>query len=171
MQYIKIPEERVGVLVGKEGFEKREIEKRTKTKIIVNKGEVSVEGDPFDEWVAKDVVKAIGRGFAPEKAIKLLNEGYALETLLLRDFANTEKSLQRKKGRVIGERGKTRKNIEEMTNTYVSIYGKTISIIGTYEDVALAKEAIIKLLEGSSHTSAYKFMERSVASLKGIPKI
>ncbi len=171
MQYVKIPEERIGVLVGKEGFEKRDIEKKTKTKIIVNKGEVTIEGDPIDEWVAKDIVKAIGRGFSPEKAVKLLNENYSFETLLIRNFANTEKAVQRKKGRVIGEKGKTRKTIEELTNTYVSVYGKTISIIGTYENVALAKEAIIKLLDGSSHTSVYKFLERNMASLKGIPEL
>jgi len=168
MQYLKIPEERIGVLVGENGSEKREIERRTKTKIKIDGCEISIEGEPMDEWIAKDIVKAIGRGFSPEKALKLLDESYSLEIINLTDFANTEKAIKRKRARIIGENGKTRKTIEEMTNTYVSIYGKTISIIGNYENLEIAKEAIIRLLEGASHTSVYKFLKKKSAYIKGI---
>ncbi|MEM2918337.1 MAG: KH domain-containing protein [Candidatus Altiarchaeota archaeon] len=162
MQYIKIPEERVGILLGENGSIKREIERKTRTKIKVDNCEVSIEGQPMDEWIAKDIVKAIARGFSPEKALKLLDENYSFEIIRLKDFANTEKELIRKKARVIGEHGKAREKIEESTDTYISIYGKTISIIGRYEDVEIAKEAIIKLLNGASHRSVYKFLEKKL---------
>jgi len=170
MQYVKIPKDRVSILIGKDGKGKRYIEKKTKTEINVEKdGDVTIEGNPMDEWITKDIIKAIGRGFSPEKALKLLNENNTLEIIPLREFANTEKALKRKRGRVIGEKGKAKEIIENLTNTYISIYGKTIGIIGPYEGVDVAKEAIIRLLNGATHKSVYKFLEKNIPSFKKIP--
>ena len=47
-----------------------------------------------------------------------------------------------------------------MTNTYISVYGKTIGIIGSLEDVYLAKRALDKLVNGSPHGNVYKWIDR-----------
>ncbi|ODS41941.1 MAG: hypothetical protein MSIBF_00865 [Candidatus Altiarchaeales archaeon IMC4] len=169
MQYVKIPNERIAVLVGKNGATKESIEKKTNTKISVTDTSVSVVGAAIDEWVAKDVVLAIGRGFSPENALRLLKENNTIEILRIGDIARSKNDLDRLKGRIIGEGGKTRKTIEEMTGCSVSVYGKTAAIIGLADDVYTAKEAIVKLLDGAQHTSVYKFLEKK--RVEGKPMI
>jgi len=160
MQYIRIPEERMRVLIGAKGATKKEIEKKTKCKINVSEGEITVEGEALDEWVGKDVVHAIGRGFSPEKAAFLLKDGFVFEMIELGDYANTPSSMERLRGRVIGERGRTRKFIERTTGCMLSVYGKTVGFIGSYDGVALAKEAVSMLLAGSRHGSVYRMLEK-----------
>ncbi len=68
---------------------------------------------------------------------------------------------QRLKGRVIGAEGRTRSLIESLTGVTLSIYGKTISILGTYEEVNDAKRAVDMLLSGKPHSGVYRFLEKT----------
>jgi ribosomal RNA assembly protein len=160
MQYIRIPEERVRALIGQEGATKNLLEERTNCRIAVSDGEVSLEGEAVDEWAAKDIVHAIGRGFSPEKALTLLEDGYTFDYLELEEYGKTEKSRERIRGRVIGENGRTRKFIERTSGALMSVYGKTVAFIGPYEAVAGAKEACAMLCTGSRHSGVYRFLEK-----------
>ncbi|MDO8339528.1 MAG: KH domain-containing protein [Candidatus Burarchaeum sp.] len=162
MQLVNIPEERVGVLVGEKGKDKRKLEKLCRCKLKVSEeGEVEVKAkDPLDEWRAKDVVLAIGRGFAPERALKLTDEDYYLKIMDLRILFDSDNELARVKGRVIGEQGRTRLIIEQCSDADVCVYGHTVAIIGLVDEVALAEQAIGMLIEGAMHSTVYKFLER-----------
>lgn len=163
MQYVKIPLERVGVLIGENGSVKTGIERRTDTKISVNESEVTVEGeDSLKEWVAKDIVKAIGRGFNPEKALRLLGENNVLDVVEMREYgADSDKTLARLKGRIIGKKGKSQKLIEHHTGAQLAVYGKTVAIIGSFEEAELARRAVDMLLSGSRHAAVYRMLEHS----------
>ncbi|MEM4649963.1 MAG: KH domain-containing protein, partial [Candidatus Bathyarchaeia archaeon] len=135
-----IPKARIGVLIGQNGEVKAEIERRLNIELNVNSenGLVTIKpkegSDPLSILKAKDVVTAIGRGFSPERAFKLFNEDVSLEIIDLRDIiGKNENAIRRLKGRVIGRDGKTRKIIEENTGAYVTVYGYTIGIIGSYD--------------------------------------
>ncbi|NIO23095.1 MAG: RNA-processing protein [Candidatus Aenigmarchaeota archaeon] len=154
--FIKIPEQRKGVLIGKEGSVKKELEKLTKTKIEVNE-DISIEGESLNVIKAKDIIKAIGRGFSPEKAFKLMNEECQLVVISL--GSETEKTIKRLMSRVIGRNGLSKRRIEMRTGTDISIYGKTISIIGNWKDVEKAEKAVEMILEGRPHSYVYKFLE------------
>jgi len=159
MQYVRIPSKRVSALIGVGGETLLDLEKKTRTKIRVDDTSVEIEGDPMDEWVTLDVVKAIGRGFAPEQSLKLLGEGMALRVIQLKDYTSTPKELNRKKGRIIGRKGKSRKYIENLTGVDICVYGNTVSIIGSLDDVELAREAVLRLVRGSHHANVYRFLE------------
>ena len=77
---------------------------------------------------------------------------------------DSEKKLDRLKGRVIGSRGKSRNTLEKLTNTNISVYGKTIAIIGLIEDISISREAVEKLLQGSAHSNVYNFIEKQKTS-------
>jgi ribosomal RNA assembly protein len=109
---------------------------------------------------------AIGRGFNPETAKLLLKQDYSMELLSLEDFADKKKQLERVRGRVIGKKGKSRETIENLTETSVSVYGKTISIIGLTENVTMARSAIEMLLEGATHSAVYRRLEKYRRTLK-----
>ena len=153
---LKIPGERIGVL--KSSLKK--LEMKTGTKIFVENNDIRIEGEAFDVWKTKDVVKAIGRGFAPEKALKLLEEGNILDVINLKEYDLTEKGMKRIKGRIIGKDGKTRRKIEDMSGCMISVYGKTVSIISSFEKISPVKNAIEMLINGSKQNKVYNYLSR-----------
>ena len=56
--------------------------------------------------------------------------------------------------------------IEELSESYISVYGKSVSIIGTAESAAIAKRAVEALLSGSTHASVYTWLERKRREMK-----
>lgn len=172
--FIKIPRERIGVLIGSKGRVKQQIEEVLHVKLEVDSGTGGVtiflgEGteDPSVIFRAKEMVLAIGRGFSPERAFQLFDEDTVLQIIDLRDIVGkSESDIKRLKGRVIGREGKTRRLIEELTETEVAVYGHTIGIIGKPEHVQIAREAIMMLLQGSQHNTVYRFLHRKRRELK-----
>lgn len=161
MKQVRIPEERVGVLIGEGGEVKDRIEKDTGTEISLEGNNVSIEGEALDEMTAQKIVKAIGRGFNPEKAFRLVEEGVEYFHLDVSKFADTGNSQERLKGRVIGRDGETRKHIERMTGVDLAIYGKTVGMIGYMENIEVAQQTVKMLLNGSSHSTAYNYLEKN----------
>jgi ribosomal RNA assembly protein len=172
-EHIKIPLDRVAVLVGPKGSIKELIEVKSTTSINIESSSGTVEimdaKDPIKGMRAREVVHAIARGFSPEKAIKLFDDEYLMfETIDLSNIARTEKDMERLKGRIIGRGGKTREVFEDLTNVRISVYGKTISIIGYPEQNAVARAGIDMLLKGSTHGPVYKFLEKKRTDLKNL---
>jgi len=173
--FVKIPRERIGVLIGPNGETKREIEENLNVRLEVNSGSGDVtinlnenSNDPFQLFRARDIVLAIGRGFSPQRAFRLLrNEDDMLTIIDLREiFGKNKSDIKRVKGRIIGKDGKTRRIIEESTETYISVYGHTVSIIGGVEESRIAREAIDMLIRGSQHATVYRFLQRKRHELK-----
>jgi len=163
MYDLRIPKDRVAVLIGKQGEVKRSLEKQTKTKIEVDskEGLVQISGqDALLLYLAREIVRAIGRGFNPNIARQLLKQDYGLEIISIMDYARNQNDLERLRGRVIGEGGKGRKTIESLTDTQICVLGKTIGIIGPIEHIANARRAITDLLSGATHASVYRWLER-----------
>jgi len=161
-EFVRIPEVRIAALIGKQGATKKEIEAKSKTRIEVDSdsGDVSIEGeDAVKAHKARQVVAAIGRGFAPEKALLLLKDDYYFTIMRLKEmFGKSEKSLTHKKGRVIGKDGRVREKIEGETNCHVSIFGNTVAIIGKEKEVEKAEEAVKMLLGGAEIKTVEHFL-------------
>ena len=152
---ILIPKARIAILIGKDGAIKKGLESLKKTKIEIA-DEIAISGEALDVMDTCNVIKAIGRGFDPQDAMELLDEK---NDLCIIPLPNDRKILKRVRSRIIGTRGKCRKTIERLTNTKLSIYGKTVSIIGEYDAVDIARDGVEKLIEGSPHSNVYKFIE------------
>lgn len=167
MQYVKLPIERVAVLIGKGGETKEFIEKRTGAvlKIDSETGDVAIDTEhmtePFLILKVVDVVKAIARGFSPERAFVLFSDDVYFESIDIRDqIGKSPDRMIQMRSRLIGTGGRTRGVIEDLTNTHVSIFGNTVSIIGEITALYTAKTAIDMILCGSEHATVYKFLER-----------
>lgn len=165
MEYVSIPNERIGALIGKEGRIKRLIEKRTATKITVRENEVVISGEAYKEWVAKSIVEAVKIGFDYEKAICLVNENYTMEVIPLNLRGSRKESI---KGRIIGRGGVTKDIIEQTGDCYLSVYEDVIGIIGEYDNVANTAQAVEMLMRGSSHGAVYNYLERKRSKRKNI---
>jgi len=173
MPNIKIPKNRIGVLIGKNGEVKKEIEEKSGAKLDINSNSGLVEidtndiDDPLLSLKVEDVIKAVGRGFNPEKAMDILKDDIDFVLIDIRDWVGKSKNaVQRMRGRVIGRDGKTRELIEELSETYVSVKGNTVGIIGRHFQVDIARRAVEMLLEGREHATIYKFLENKREDIK-----
>ena len=173
--FVKVPRERIGALVGPSGRVKAGIEKNLSVRLRIDSqtGDIQITlmpaaQDPTVLFRAKEVVTAIGRGFSPENAFRLLKDDETmLEVIDLRETVGRSVSdMKRLKGRVIGKEGKTRRIIEELTEADICVYGHTISIVGEIDQVAIAKEAVRMLIRGSLHGTVYSFLHRKRRELK-----
>jgi len=171
MQHVKIPQDRVGALIGEGGETMREIEHRAEVRLDIDSetGAVKVEsvGDPVVGLKGPDIVKAIGRGFAPEDALRLLDDEMMMFDIVDIDAASRNKNdFTRQKGRLIGEGGRTRELMEELSGAAVVIYGSTLGIIGQPQQVDAVREAAEMLLDGAPHGAVYSFLERKRNEMK-----
>jgi ribosomal RNA assembly protein len=166
---LKVPKNRVAVIIGKEGSTKKEIEEATSTKLNIDskEGDVFVSGeDALGLYTAREIIKAVGRGFNPDVAKLLLKQDYVFEVVDVSEFVKSKDAIVRLKGRVIGKEGKSRRLIEELTECNISVFGKTIGIIGLPEATASARQAVESLLKGSTHANVYKWLESRRRELK-----
>jgi ribosomal RNA assembly protein len=172
--FVKIPRERVGILIGPEGKVKQHIEEKLQVKLDVDsEGSVAIvlsekATDPSLLLKAKDVVTAIGRGFSPEIVSRLIrNEDEIFDLIDLRViFGRSESDIKRIKGRIIGAEGKTRKLIEELTEADVVVYGHTVGLIGSFEQVDTAHNAVQMIIEGCQHHTVYNYLQKKRTELK-----
>jgi len=156
--FIRIPQKRMGILK-KDRKLKDRIEEFTNTKIELN-DEVSIEGESLNVFQAKNVIKAFGRGFDLDDCFYLLEDEYGLEIINLSEFTKSKERLKVLKGRIIGTGGKTKKYIEKYADVKTSIFGKTVGIIGKWDKISIAREAIMKLIQGCTHQTLYRWLER-----------
>lgn len=166
---LKIPKDRVAVLIGRDGETKDDLEKTTGTSIQVDskEGDVAVMGsDSLEIFTVREVVRAIGRGFNPAVARQLLKQDYSLEVISMNDHVRSKNNLVRVKGRIIGRNGKARETIQNLTETDIVVYGKSVAIVGRYDHVEVARRAVDSLLSGSPHSHVYKWLEKKRRELK-----
>jgi len=172
---VRIPKERVAVLIGKEGSTKEMLERELNVRISVRGNEVVLEGEPSAIYFAEPVIRAIGRGFNPKTALKLKEGDYQLHIIDLHDYYNTENAVKRVAGRVIGRKGSIRRDIERATDSHISVYGHTVAVIAPY----YALEPVLKVLEmiirGAKHSTALNYLARMreelfYRKLKGGPR-
>ena len=164
--FIRIPGDRIGVLIGADGKTRRRIESTFGVKITVESDsggvEIKVNQDQPDVSVmftVKNIVKAIGRGFSPKKALTLQDEDNDIMVIDLEEYVGTSKNAQKRvRGRIIGKAGKSREILEELTECQVSVYGGTVALIGPYEMLQVAKEAVEMLLNGSFHKTVWNHL-------------
>ncbi|UCF50661.1 MAG: RNA-processing protein [Thermoplasmatales archaeon] len=173
MKYLKIPMDRVAILIGHNGETKNEIEQRSGLKINIDSklGEVVIDDheieDPLIVIKIENIVKAIGRGFSPQNAYRLFNDDSDFFIFDLYDYVGKKPShIRRLKSRIIGREGKTKRVLEELTDSNISIYGHTISIISDINRINILKKSIDMLLTGSKHATVYRYVENQIRELR-----
>ena len=173
MKYQKIPLDRIGVLIGHKGETKKDLEDRLKIKIDIDSktGEITIDEhenqDPLNVIKIENIVRAIGKGFSPEKALRLLDDNADFFVFDLHDYVGKKRDqVRRLKSRVIGKEGKTKRVLEELTDAKISVYGHTVSIISDLYRMNILKKSVDMLLTGSKHATVYRFVEMQMKELR-----
>lgn len=159
---VRIPEDRVAVLIGTKGIVKNALEKSFKAKIFIKPdGVVTLSGpDSLKIWTLEKVIKAVGRGFNPEIARLLEQDDYDFDMIDLSDYARSKKDMIRLRGRIIGREGASKNMLETKTGAYIIVYGKTVSFIAKLEVVEMIRNALEMLLKGARHVTVYKYLDK-----------
>ncbi len=166
MQEVKISGSRIGALIGKGGETKKVLEAKTHTTITIDSKEGMVKVEGSDENTvpllrAVETINAVNRGFSPERAFELLDdEDLLLDMIDLSGLAEGPRQLDRLRGRIIGKDGRAREQIEDMTDVEISVFGKTIGLIGYPEQLKVARTAIDMLIEGVPHENVFAFLDK-----------
>ena len=167
MRSVRVPADRVGTLIGKNGETKKMLQSISGVKLDIDteEGEVIIHDDveledPVMALKIIDVVKAVGRGFNPQKAMRLFEDDEYLELVDLKEFVGDRSGqVTRVRGRLIGKDGKTRRIIEDLTGCDMVIYGNTVGLIGNSISLPVAKHAVELILNGSEHATVYHYLE------------
>ena len=177
--FTRIPRDRIGVVIGPKGRVRVSLEKRFQVELVVESdtGNVNIILPPEHEdvttiFTVRNIIQAIGRGFSPERAMILANDEHDILIIDLEEHVGNSKNAQnRVKGRIIGKGGKSRALLEELTETFVSIYGGTVAVIGPYENLPIAKESIMMLINGAFHKTVWNHLyayRRKMKKEKGV---
>ena len=134
---------------------------------IKNENELVIDGDAISEYNARIVLQAFARGFDFESACRLLNDERFFESIDMKELFKSEDQIKRIKARIIGSDGKTKNYIQSVSGVELAIYGDTVSMIGTVDEIKVARAAIDVLLEGGTHNKAYLLMEKAKRRLRG----
>jgi len=177
MKYQKIPLDRIGVLIGHNGETKKDLEERLKIKINIDSktGEVIIDEsenkDPLNVIKIENIIRAVGKGFSPHKALKLLEDDADFFVFDLHDYVGKKRDqIRRLKSRMIGKEGKTKNILEELTDSKISVYGHSVAIISDIMRMNILKKSVDMLLTGSKHATVYRFVESQMKELRRAEK-
>jgi len=128
--------------------------------IIKNQGRnIFIEGAGENEYLCLKIIEAVNLGFSVKNALVLKDENIILHILNIRDITK-RKDLYHIRARIIGTHGKTKSNIQNLSDCLVSLHDNRVGIIGEIGRIEETIIAIKRLIQGSRQGNVYARLEK-----------
>ena len=138
---------------------RKKLEERLKVKIDNSGKEITITGNPEDEYIAVKVIEALDFGFPFSIALLIKEDDLLFEALNIKDHTR-RKDLEVVRARIIGKKGKTLRTLTELTKCHFELKGNQLGILGDPEHIRYAQESAISLIRGAKQANVYAFLEK-----------
>ena len=139
---------------------KAKIEKKLDVKIVLRKNDVELKGREDEVYAAERVFLALERNFSIDSALLLANEEYLLEDIYIKSITK-RRNTKLVKARIIGKDGSTLRLLSELSNCEIVLHENVVSIIGNFDRIKIATNAITSLIQGSKQANVYAYLEKA----------
>lgn len=146
------------------------LERKLKVKLEEKNNSLVVYGEEPELYIAIKVLEAINKKFPLEIALLLIDEDYTIEEIPIKNETN-KKNLERIRGRIIGAGGRTLGVISDLSECHLSLYENTVCIIGPFEKIKIAENAVKSLIHGSKTANVYSYLEQARSRVVPSPEI
>ncbi|VDQ01776.1 unnamed protein product [Trichobilharzia regenti] len=97
----------------------------------------------------RDVTRLLARSVPMEQAIRVLDDEFFADIIEI-NLNNRERFVKRR-NRLIGHDGETLKALELSTNCYIVIQGKTVAVVGRYNDLKEVRRIVQGCIYDNTH--------------------
>ncbi|MFQ5532035.1 MAG: KH domain-containing protein [Candidatus Nanoarchaeia archaeon] len=139
---------------------RKKLEQKLGVKITNRGKELTITGNPENEYIAEKVIDALNFGFPFSTALQIKEEeNFMFEILNIKDYTK-RRDLERIRARIIGKKGKTLSTLSQLTKCAFELKNNQVGIIGPVEYIENAQEAIISIIQGSKQSNVYAHLEK-----------
>jgi len=124
-------------------------------------GAVVIKGkdNKSDVLKVRDFVVALDNCVNEDIALEILRKDAQLYLIDLKNYFSKD-DVKRVMARVIGEGGKIKERISEATGAHIFINDSRILLIGNYDDIEYARQAIQIIVDGSPFSRLFKYLDK-----------
>ncbi|KAI9361461.1 hypothetical protein BD770DRAFT_361052 [Pilaira anomala] len=146
---------------------KLQVRMNVKTRTVELKTSPSTE-DEGSLQKGADFLRAFALGFEVEDAMALLRlDDIFLDTFEIKDVKTLHGDhLARAIGRIAGRDGKTKFTIENASKTRIVLADTKIHILGSFQNIKIARDAVVSLILGSPPGKVYATLRTISARMK-----
>jgi len=107
--------------------------------------------DPYIIFKARDCCKLMARSVPYQEAVKVLQDDICSDVIKIGGFTRNKDRFVRRRGRLVGPHGSTLKALEIVTECYFMVQGSTVSLIGPWMKMKLARRIIEECMSNKTH--------------------
>lgn len=99
--------------------------------------------DPYIIIKARDFISLLSRSVPLVQAQKVLEDEYFCDIVKISGYVRNRSKFIKRRQRLVGNDGTTLKAMEILTNCYICVHGKTVSVIGNFKSLKIVRRIVV----------------------------